>query len=72
MEVICGKKSTAKTAKAISPWVEHEPQTDERNPYPWYDLQCATCYSVIATFQIVPADKPLEPSTAVTDEPVQP
>jgi hypothetical protein len=31
-----------------------------------------TCYSVIATIQIVPDDKPIEPSAAVTDTPVQP
>ena len=54
------------------PLVEHEPQTDDLNPYPWYDLQCGTCYSVIATIQIVPDDKLVEPSAAVNDEPVQP
>jgi hypothetical protein len=52
---------------------EHEPQTDDLNPYSWYDLTCGTCcFIIIATIQIVPDDKPVEPSAAVTDEPVQP
>jgi hypothetical protein len=34
--------------------IEHELQKDELNPYPWYDIRCGTCYSVIATIQIVP------------------
>jgi hypothetical protein len=51
--------------------VEHEAQSDERNPYPWYDLTCGTCCLIIATIQIVPDDKPVEPSAAVTHEPVQ-
>jgi hypothetical protein len=42
--------------------LEGEPQKDELNPYPWYDILCGTCYSVIATVQIVPENKPLEPS----------
>ena len=45
---------------------------DEQNPYPWYELTFGTCCSIIATVQIVPDDKPVEPSAAVTDEPVQP
>ena len=40
--------------------IEHEPRTDDLNPYPWYDITCGTCYSIIATIQIVPDDKPLE------------
>jgi len=43
------------------PMVEHIPQKDERNPYPWYDITCGTCASIIATVQIVPDDKPVEP-----------
>ena len=45
--------------------IEHAPQKDELNPYPWYDITCGTCYSIIATVQIVPDTKPLEPSKAV-------
>ena len=66
MEVYC------ENCQSNQPLVEHEPQTDKLNPIPWYDLQCGTCYSVIATIQIVPNDKPVEPSAVVTDEPVQP
>src|SRR3954447_25988096 len=51
------------------PMVEHEPQKDELNPYPWYDITCGTCCSIIATVQIVPENKPIEPSEAVTSEP---
>jgi hypothetical protein len=47
------------------PMIEHEPQKDELNPYPWYDITCGTCYFIIATVQIVPDTKPLEPSKAV-------
>jgi hypothetical protein len=49
------------------PMFEGEPEQDDLNPYPWYDISCGTCYSVIATIQIVPDDKPIEPSRAVTD-----
>jgi hypothetical protein len=45
--------------------VQWEAVKDEMNPFPWYDITCGTCYSVIATVQIVPDDKPLEPSRAV-------
>ena len=51
------------------PMIEHEPQKDDLNPYPWFDITCGTCYSIIATVQIVLADKPIEPSGAVTSEP---
>ena len=47
------------------PMIEHEPQKDELNPYPWYDITCGTCYFIIATVQIVPDTKPLEPWKAV-------
>lgn len=49
--------------------VEREPVQDEMNPFPWYDVTCGTCYSVIATVQIVPYDKPLGPSRAVGQAP---
>jgi hypothetical protein len=52
------------------PMVEDEPQKDDLNPYPWYDITCGTCYSIIATVRLVPEDKPIEPSKAVTDQPV--
>ena len=47
------------------PMVEHEPHKDELNPYPWYDITCGTCCSVIATVQIVPEGKPIERSRTV-------
>jgi hypothetical protein len=50
------------------PMVEQEPHQDELNPYPWYDITCGTCHSIIATIQIVPNDKPLESSKAVETE----
>ena len=49
--------------------IEHEPQKDDLNPYPWFDITCGTCYSIIATVQIVPHHKPIEASGAVTSEP---
>ena len=48
--------------------IEHQAQKDDLNPYPWFDITCGTCCSIIATVQIVPANKPIEPSTAVTSE----
>ena len=50
------------------PVVEHEPRQDALNPYPWYDITCATCCSIVATIRIVPDDKPLEPPQAVKPE----
>ena len=47
---------------SYQPMVGHEPQQDELNPYPWFDITCATCCSIIATVQIVPENKPLEPA----------
>jgi hypothetical protein len=64
------KEVYCETCKSDQPLVEHELQLDELNPYPWYDLQCGTCYSVIATIQIVPDDKPVEPSAVIVDDPV--
>jgi hypothetical protein len=49
--------------------LEGELQTDERNPYPWYDITYGTCYLTVATFQIVPCDKPIEPSAARQRQP---
>jgi hypothetical protein len=59
------KEVYCETCGSDQPMLEHEPQKDELNPYPWYDISCGTCYSVIATIQIVPDDKPIEPSRAV-------
>jgi hypothetical protein len=44
---------------------DRAPQTDHRNPHPWYDITCGTCCSIIATVRIVPDDKPVEPSSAI-------
>jgi len=49
--------------------IEHQAQKDDLNPHPWYDITCGTCYSIIATVQIVPENKPIELSAAVTSEP---
>jgi hypothetical protein len=49
------------------PMIEQEPQKDDENLYPWYDISCGTCCSIIATIQIVPDEKPLEPPEAVRD-----
>lgn len=46
---------------SYQPLIEHPPQKDAVNPYPWYDITCATCCSIIPTVKIVPDDKPLEP-----------
>jgi hypothetical protein len=59
------KEVYCENCESDQPLVEHEPQTDEFNPYPWYDLTCGTCCCLIATIQIVPGDKPVEPSAAV-------
>jgi hypothetical protein len=52
------------------PMIEREPQNEDGHPYPWYDITCGTCYSIIATIQIVPDDKPLEPSDVDRPGPV--
>jgi hypothetical protein len=62
LTTICGKVAAQWSYAANQPLIEHEPQTDQRNPYPWYDI---TCCSIIATVQIVPDDKPVEPSSAI-------
>jgi hypothetical protein len=66
------KEVYCENCKSDQPLVEHEPQTDELNPYRWYDLTCETCYFIIASIQIVPDDKPVEPSAAVITTPVRP
>jgi hypothetical protein len=63
------KEVYCETCGSDQPLIEHEPQKDDLNPYPWYDLQCGTCYAVIATIQLVPDDKPIEPSAVMTDSP---
>jgi hypothetical protein len=65
MEYMPRKEVYCATCGSDQPMIEHEPEKDDLNPYPWYDVQCGTCYSVIATIQIVPDDKPVEPSQAV-------
>jgi len=48
------KEVYCETCGSDQPMIEHEPQKDELNRYPWYDITCGTCYSIIATVQIVP------------------
>jgi hypothetical protein len=59
------KEVYCETCGSDQPMIEQQPEKDELNPYPWYEIKCATCFSVIATIQIVPDDKPLEPSRVV-------
>ena len=59
------KEVYCKTCASNQPLIEREPHKDKLNLYPWYDLQCGTCFSVIATIQIVPDDKLIEPSAVV-------
>ena len=66
------KEVFCENCDSYQPAVQDEPLTDERNTYPWYDITCGTCHLIIATLQIVPDDKPIEPSAALTDEQVQP
>lgn len=61
------KEVYCESCKSNQPLIEHAPQKDELNPYPWYDLTCGTCNSVIATIQIVPENKPVERSEAVEE-----
>jgi hypothetical protein len=44
---------------SYQPLLEHGPIADDRNPYPWYDLKCGTCYLIIATLQVVPDETPV-------------
>lgn len=59
------KEVYCETCGSNQPMVEHQPMKDAMNRYPWYDIACGTCYSIIAKVQIVPEDKPLEPPRAV-------
>jgi hypothetical protein len=59
------KEVYCETCGSDQPMIEHELQKDELNAYPWYDITCGTCCSIIATVQIVPDEKPIEPSRAV-------
>jgi hypothetical protein len=54
------KEVFCENCDSYQPLVEHEPVTDKRNPYPWYDLTCATCCYIVAAVQIVPYHKPTE------------
>src|SRR6478672_891108 len=56
------KEVYCENCDSYQPMVEHEPRTDERNSYPWYDITCSTCAYIVATVQIVPDDKPVDPS----------
>ena len=56
------KEVFCENCDSYQPLVEHKPQADERNPYPWYDLTCGTCAYIVATCQLVPDDKPVEAS----------
>ena len=66
------KEIFCENCESYQPLLEHEPQADERNQYPWYNIECGTCRLIIAALQIVPDDKPIEPSAAVIDAPVEP
>ena len=66
------KEVYCENCESNQPLVEYEPQANERSPHPWYYIECGTCHLIIATIQIVPDDKPLEPSAAVGEEPVEP
>jgi hypothetical protein len=59
------KEVYCETCGSDQPMIEREPQEDELNPHPWYDIQGGTCHTIIATVQIVTDDKPIEPSLAV-------
>ena len=61
-EVYCGE------CGSYQPMVESETQIDSLETYPWYDITCATCCSIIATAQIVPDEEPLEPLQGVKSE----
>lgn len=61
------KEVDCETCQSNQPMIEPEPQTDDLNFYPWYDITCGTCHSIIATVQIVPDDKPIERSAAMVE-----
>jgi hypothetical protein len=55
------KEVYCKACGSYQPMIEDEPEADDNSPYPWGDITCGTCHSLIATVQVVPNDKPLEP-----------
>ena len=63
---IARKEIYCETCGSNQPMIEHEPKMDEGNEYPWYDITCGTCHSIIATVQIVPDDKPINPHRQAT------
>ena len=65
MKSMARKEVYCENCKSHQPLIQPDPQKDVLNLYPWYELVCGTCYSIIATVQIVPDEKPLEPSAAV-------
>ena len=65
------KEVYCETCGSDQPMVEHEPQMDDLNPYPWYDITCGTCYLIIATVQLVPDEKPIETSRAFEQQPIR-
>jgi len=60
------KEVYCKACGSNQPMIEDEPESDDNSPYPWGDITCGTCHSLVATVQIVPRDKPVEPPKAVT------
>jgi hypothetical protein len=54
---------------SFQPMIEHEAQEDELNDYPWYDITCGTCCSIIASVRIVPESRALAPSEGVVRRP---
>lgn len=56
-----------KACGSNQPMIEDEPEADDNSAYPWGDITCGTCHALIATVQIVPNDKPVEPPRAVTE-----
>ena len=63
------KEAYCENCQSHQPLVEHEPQTDNPSPYPWYDLTCGTCCWIVATIRIAPDDKPVGPSATVVARP---
>jgi hypothetical protein len=44
-----------------------EAQPDEFNQYPWYDITCGICCSIIASVRIVPDDEPIKPPSGAIE-----
>ncbi len=53
-EACPAKQVFCENCGSYQPMIEHEPQLDDPNPYPWFDITCGTCSSVICTVRIVP------------------